>query len=109
MWTIKSTSKTVLTGGRRYSSQLSGTGLRREFKVVLDNNTLYVDQTIAEALGWKPDTESKDGVPLTLTGWSPHYFTIARTGTDSGISSSVVLSLIFWLIYRTQTSSLEGQ
>ena len=26
------------------------------------------------------------GVPLTLSGWAPNYFAIARTGTDSGMS-----------------------
>jgi len=63
---------------------LPATGTRREFKVVLDNETLFIDQTLAEALGWKPDG-SKDGVPLTLSGWSPHYFAIAKTGSDSDL------------------------
>jgi len=86
MWTVKpSTRKAVLTAGRRYSSQLHSRGLRREFKVVLDNETLYIDQILAEALGWKPDETNKDGVSLTLSGWSPHYFAIAKTGTDSDL------------------------
>ena len=61
------------------------TGGPREFKVVLDNETLYVEQELAEALGWKPDVKSEEGVPLTLSGWAPKYFAIARTGTDSGV------------------------
>ena len=55
----------------------------REFKVILDNDTLYVDKALAEALGWKPEI-GPDGVPLTLNGWSPNYFAVARIGTDSG-------------------------
>lgn len=55
----------------------------REFKVILDNETLYIDKSLAEALGWKPEI-GPEGVPLTLNGWSPNYFAIARTGTDSG-------------------------
>lgn len=60
------------------------TGGPREFKVLLDNETLYVEQELAEALGWKPDVKSEQGVSLTLSGWAPNYFAIARTGTDSG-------------------------
>lgn len=60
----------------------------REYKVILDNNTLYVDQSLAEALGWKPGLPPS-GVNLTLSGWEPHYFAIAQTGTDSGMSYSL--------------------
>ncbi|OBZ76395.1 hypothetical protein A0H81_03787 [Grifola frondosa] len=56
----------------------------REFKVFLDHETLYVDQGLAEALGWKPD-QGVEGVQLTLSGWAPHYFAIARTGSDSDL------------------------
>lgn len=55
----------------------------KEFKVVLDNETLYIDQQLAEALGWKQD-QDLGGVPLTLSGWAPSYFAIARTGSESG-------------------------
>jgi len=88
MWTIKTSTCIAvrLAGARRCSSQLPGRALRREFKVVLDNETLYIEQTLAEALGWKPGEESKDGpVSLTLSGWSPHYFAIAKTGTNSDL------------------------
>ena len=68
--------------GIRSHSVLSPSSNAREFKVVLDNGTLYVDQALAEALGWTPT--QTEGVPLTLSGWEPHYFAIARTGTDSG-------------------------
>lgn len=70
--------------GKRYNTTSSKSSGPREFKVVLDNETLYVDQQLAEALGWKPG-QGIDGVPLTLSGWPPHYFAIARTGTDSGM------------------------
>ena len=55
----------------------------REFKVVLDNDTLYVDTSLAEALGWTSNV-NEEGVPLTLRGWAPHYFAITRVGSDSG-------------------------
>ncbi|KZT12273.1 uncharacterized protein LAESUDRAFT_691535 [Laetiporus sulphureus 93-53] len=69
--------------GRRLLST-GGPKNRREFKVVLDNETLYVEQPLAEALGWKPE-EGHKSVPLTFSGWSPHYFAIARTTTDSDL------------------------
>ncbi|KAI0079155.1 hypothetical protein K474DRAFT_1659451 [Panus rudis PR-1116 ss-1] len=68
---------------RRFQSILSTSSTAREFKVVLDNDTVYVDQALAEALGWT--SEKTDGVPLTLSGWAPHYFAIARTGSDADI------------------------
>ena len=52
--------------------------------MVLDNDTLYVDQELAESLGWRAETNAAEGVPLTLHGWGPHFFAIARTGSDSG-------------------------
>ncbi|RDX49905.1 hypothetical protein OH76DRAFT_1381557 [Lentinus brumalis] len=58
-----------------------GPAAPKEFKVVLDNDTLYIDQGLAEALGW--DRVKQDSVPLTLHGWGPTYFAIARTGSDS--------------------------
>ncbi|CDO75391.1 hypothetical protein BN946_scf185012.g8 [Trametes cinnabarina] len=67
--------------GTRSQSILSPNSTAREFKVVLDNGTVYVDQALAEALGWSPT--QTEGVSLTLSGWEPHYFAIARTGTDS--------------------------
>ncbi|KAI0662953.1 hypothetical protein C8Q70DRAFT_1050657 [Cubamyces menziesii] len=70
--------------GIRAQSILSASPTAREFKVVLDNGTVYVDQALAEALGWTPD-QPTEGVPLTLSGWEPHYFAIARTGTDSDL------------------------
>ncbi|KAI1793260.1 hypothetical protein LXA43DRAFT_1092813 [Ganoderma leucocontextum] len=54
----------------------------KEFKVVLENDTLYVDQELAEALGWNAGTDPAEGVPLTLNGWGPRYFAIARKGSD---------------------------
>ncbi|KAI0651269.1 hypothetical protein C8Q79DRAFT_932469 [Trametes meyenii] len=69
--------------GMRPQSVLSTSTTAREFKVVLDNGTVYVDQALAEALGWTP--EQTQGVSLTLSGQQPHYFAIARTGTDSDL------------------------
>lgn len=74
---------TALAHGRRYLST-PHSPLRREFKVVLDNDTLYVEQALAEALGWKAGAVGTESVPLTLSGWSPHYFAIAKTGSDAG-------------------------
>ncbi|KIY44298.1 hypothetical protein FISHEDRAFT_78202 [Fistulina hepatica ATCC 64428] len=56
----------------------------KEFKVIVDNETLYIDQSLAEALGWKEEV-GIGGVPLTLSGWSPYYFAIARTGSESDL------------------------
>ncbi|KAH0579136.1 hypothetical protein H2248_003289 [Termitomyces sp. 'cryptogamus'] len=52
-------------------------------KVVLDNRTLYIDRTLAEALGWKPEKGHDAGIQLSLSGWGPTYFTITPVGTDS--------------------------
>lgn len=52
--------------------------------MVLENDTLYVNQELAEALGWNTKTGPAEGVPLTLNGWGPHYFVIAQTGSESG-------------------------
>ncbi|CDO77680.1 hypothetical protein BN946_scf184969.g31 [Trametes cinnabarina] len=69
--------------GIRSQSILSPNSNAREFKVVLDNGTVYVNQALAEALGWTPT--QTEGVSLTLSGWEPHYFAIACTGTDSDL------------------------
>ncbi|KAI0714040.1 hypothetical protein C8T65DRAFT_645309 [Cerioporus squamosus] len=68
---------------RRYQSNAArlSPAAPKEFKVVLDNETLYIDQHLAEALGW--DRERQESIPLTLHGWGPNYFAIARTGSDS--------------------------
>ena len=71
-------------GTIRWHSSTPSVSSRREFKVVLDGETLYVEQPLAEALGWNPDTPAEKGVSLTLSGWAPNYFAIARTGADSG-------------------------
>ncbi|GLB43397.1 hypothetical protein LshimejAT787_1302980 [Lyophyllum shimeji] len=55
----------------------------KEYKAVLENDTLYIDQDLAEALGWHNGTSPAEGVPLTLHGWAPHYFAITRTGSES--------------------------
>lgn len=67
----------------RPQSTLSSSSTTREFKVVLDNDTLYIDRELAEALGWAAGRSQTQGVPLTLSGWAPNYFVIARTGSDS--------------------------
>ncbi|KAJ7611025.1 hypothetical protein FB45DRAFT_682384, partial [Roridomyces roridus] len=43
--------------------------------------TLYVDQRLAEALGWTHDAPST-GVPLTLAGWEPSYFAITQKDSN---------------------------
>jgi hypothetical protein len=42
-----------------------------EHRVILDNQTLYVDQSLAEALGWKPEQGSDAGIELSLSGCQP--------------------------------------
>lgn len=44
----------MIPGSARTQSILGPSATAREFKVVLDNDTLYVDQAVAEALGWDP-------------------------------------------------------
>ena len=83
MFPARRAALSILSAARRCSSTSSAPS-RREFKVVLDNETLYVEQPLAEALGWTPDVPSEKGVSLTLSGWAPHYFAIAPTGSDSG-------------------------
>ena len=86
----------------------STTPSRREFKVVLDNDTLYVEQPLAEALGWTPDMSTENGVPLTLRGWAPHYFAIARAGSDAGEWWSRVIVPCFGLILLFYRFAREG-
>ena len=66
--------------GYRRRSESSST---REFRVVLDNETLYIDKSLAEALGWTPNT-GHEGVKLSLHGWDPTYFTITPSGSHAG-------------------------
>lgn len=40
------------------------------------------------------------GVPLTLSGWAPNYFAIARTGSDSGTSSISRGESIRWALMK---------
>ena len=61
--------------GRALSS--STTSQVRQFKVVLDGQTVYIEKPLAEALGWKPGT-SAEGVSLPLSGWEPKFFAITR-------------------------------
>lgn len=42
----------------------------KEYTVTLDNETLYVSEELARALGWTPEVEHK-GVRLSLHGWAP--------------------------------------
>ena len=55
----------------------------QEFKVVLDGETLYVERSLAEALGWKHSQPQKS-VTLRLNGCAPTFFTITPSDTDSG-------------------------
>ena len=73
-------SKHCITTTRSISESL------REFKVVLDESsrTVYVEQPLAEALGWSTETPAENGVPLTLRGWEPNYFIITRSGSEAG-------------------------
>jgi hypothetical protein len=68
--------------GRAYSS--SATSQVRQFKVVLDGRTLYIEKPLAEALGWNPGTGT-EGVSLRLSGWEPRFFAITPTDTDVGV------------------------
>ncbi|KAH6913305.1 hypothetical protein BKA70DRAFT_1397346 [Coprinopsis sp. MPI-PUGE-AT-0042] len=82
----------------------------RQFKVTLDGETLYIEQPLAEALGWREGAPT-EGIPLRLSGWSPHYFAITRKGTDADllahgtIESSRNPSVIATLEYLKKTDS----
>ncbi|CCM04746.1 uncharacterized protein FIBRA_06936 [Fibroporia radiculosa] len=54
----------------------------KEFKVLLDNQTLYITEDLATALGWTP-AGSAASTQLSLSGWAPHYFAITPAGTAS--------------------------
>lgn len=74
---------------RRLSGSVNGSSGQtspkpRKFEVVLDNGTLYIDKDLAIVLGWNTDSQV-EGVPLSLHGWDPTFFTITRTGTDNGM------------------------
>lgn len=69
-----------------------------EHRVILDNQTLYVNQSLAEALGWKPEQGSDAGIKLSLSGWGPTYFTIAPTGSESGESQCIDISIVLILL-----------
>jgi hypothetical protein len=64
-----------------------------EHRVIVDNQALYIDQSVAEALGWKPEQGSDAGIELSLSGWGPTYFTIAPTRSESGASQCVDIGL----------------
>jgi hypothetical protein len=55
----------------------------RQYKVTLDGDAVYIEQELAEALGWREGALT-EGIPLRLSGWSPHYFAITQKGTDAG-------------------------
>lgn len=59
----------------------------QKFDVTLDGETLYLPQDLAEKLGWTAD-QGVDGSSLTMHGLEPHYFVVAKTGSDSGPSPS---------------------
>ncbi|EJD45760.1 hypothetical protein AURDEDRAFT_165210 [Auricularia subglabra TFB-10046 SS5] len=55
---------------------------RVELAVTL--GTVYIDQKLAEALGWDPE-KGRECVQLTLSGWAPNYFAITAEGTDADL------------------------
>lgn len=67
----------------------------------LDNETLYVPESVAKALRWKPGQDLK-GLQLTLHGWEPGYFAISRTGSESG---EIILGFDF--VQQLMTGSIE--
>ena len=73
----------------RRTLSASATSQLRQFKVVLDGQTLYIEKPLAEALGWNPGT-STEGVSLRLSGWEPKFFAITPTETDVGMYSTLV-------------------
>ena len=64
----------------------------RQFTVVLDGQTLYVEKPLAEALGWTPG-KNTEGVSLRLSGWEPKFFAITPTDTDFGTYFAVASRL----------------
>ena len=73
--------------GHRLSS--SAASQVRQFKVVLDGQTLYIEKPLAEALGWNPGT-GNEGVSLRLSGWEPKFFAITPKNTDVGMNFVLV-------------------
>jgi hypothetical protein len=72
-----------IAGARRSLASSSHT-------VTFDNETLYLDEKLARALGWTPEA-GVDGVKLSLHGWKSHYFVITKAGTDSGEAQMLYL------------------
>jgi hypothetical protein len=71
-----------IAGERRCISS-SAPSFSSSHTVTLDNETLYLDEKLARALGWTPEA-GVDGVKLSLHGWKSHYFVVTKAGTDSG-------------------------
>jgi hypothetical protein len=55
-----------------------------EFKVLSDEQTLYIPKELAVRLGWTTELGQK-GLGLSLHGWEPTFFAITPCGSDSGV------------------------
>ena len=55
-----------------------------EYKVALDNQTLYIGKELAKALGWDGGLGA-GRIELSLHGLDPTFFTITPTGSESGV------------------------
>jgi hypothetical protein len=76
-----------------------------EHRVILDNKTLYVDKSLAEALGWKSEHGSDAGIELSLSGWGPTYFVIAPAGSESGESQCINVAMFLILLLLRSSCS----
>lgn len=90
---------------RKFSSRTQAHSAR-EFKVLLDNQTLYVGQELAEAMGWS-DKIGVDGVKLSLHGLSPTFFSITPTGSDSGECRGSTDKVMHFTLLQHRTSSTK--
>lgn len=75
-----------------------------EHKVVHDGRTLYIEQDLAEALGWTPE-QGPEGLRLTLHGWAPSYFSVTPQGSDSGESTYVSSVYVEFIICPERLAS----
>lgn len=84
---MKSAARTVVSFSKKpfaFRQISSGSSNKtRQFKVLLDGQTLYVGQELAEAMGWS-EKMGAEGVKLSLHGLSPTFFAVTPSGSDSG-------------------------
>jgi len=77
-------------------------------EIMVDNKILYITREIAESLGWKPD-QGANGIPLTLYGREPSFFTITPTGSDSDRLSKLTVKISYEEPVKTALDHLKDR